>query len=92
MSVATSNISVDCEMALTSAGFVYAACCLCHTQALEVCAEKKKRILLISQEVARAPAKAARPGEHELFPLGIFTACSSHSSRSPVAQHLMHSI
>lgn len=36
--------------------------CAC-LQALEVCAEKKKRILLINQEVARAPGKPGRQGE-----------------------------
>jgi uncharacterized small protein (DUF1192 family) len=34
-----------------------------YRQALEVCAEKKKRILLISQEVGRTPAQKSRQGE-----------------------------
>uniref|UniRef100_A0A383VFA0 Abscisic acid G-protein coupled receptor-like domain-containing protein n=1 Tax=Tetradesmus obliquus TaxID=3088 RepID=A0A383VFA0_TETOB len=42
-----------------------------YRQALEVCAEKKKRILLISQEVGRQPAKSARQGA------GLFGALSS---------------
>ncbi|KAF6253916.1 Abscisic acid G-protein coupled receptor-domain-containing protein [Scenedesmus sp. NREL 46B-D3] len=42
-----------------------------YRQALEVCAEKKKRILLISQEVARTPAHTARQGA------GLFGALSS---------------
>lgn len=42
-----------------------------YRQALEVCAEKKKRILLISQEVGRQPTKSARQGA------GLFGALSS---------------
>ncbi|WIA14392.1 hypothetical protein OEZ85_002920 [Tetradesmus obliquus] len=42
-----------------------------YRQALEVCAEKKKRILLISQEVGRQPAKSGRQGT------GLFGALSS---------------
>lgn len=49
---------------------------LIFVQALEVCAEKKKRILLINQEVSKSTTKQNRPGN------GLFGALSNMFSSS----------